>query len=208
LACKTRFETRSRGRKTVILALALCCSACASTPDSGWTPFQLALFNPVQIFSEETDVYGYRMNFLYGNNANFRGADMGMVGYTKSAKGAQFNLFYNEAEEFSGLQAVGLVGNRCMDLEGVQVGTVNTTEGRVRGWQISFLSNEASSLIGGQISGIWNRSKRVVGFQITSLVNETDDLRGLQIGVLNFNRNGFLPFFPFFNFGFGSDTEE
>jgi hypothetical protein len=78
----------------------------------------------------------------------------------------------------------------------------------VRGWQFSAFFNESSSLVGGQVSGIHNRSSRVRGFQISALVNEADDLRGLQIGALNFNRNGILPFFPVFNFGFGSDPKE
>jgi hypothetical protein len=208
LARKTRIDTRPWERTTVILAFTLCCSACSTTPDSGWTPFQAAFFSPLQIFSEETDVHGFRMNFPYGNNANFRGVDLGMVGITKAAKGAQINFFYNEAEEFSGLQLAGLSGNRCTDLDGVQAGTINTAEGRVRGWQFSFISNEASDVTGGQVSGIVNRSRRVVGFQLASLVNETDDLRGLQIGALNFNANGILPFFPIFNFGFGSDPDE
>jgi len=34
------------------------------------------------------------------------------------------------------------------------------------------------------------------------------DLVGLQIGILNFNRSGPLPFFPIFNFGFGESDDE
>lgn len=207
MASKTR-DTRLHKSHAFALAIALCCSACASTPDSGWTHFQAAFFDPLQIFSRETNVSGFRMNLPYGNNATFRGIDLGMVGYTEDAKGAQINFFYNEATKFSGLQLAGMPGNRCEDLEGVQAGAINTTEGRVRGWQFSFFFNEASSLIGGQISGIFNRSRKVDGLQIASLVNEADDLRGIQIGALNFNRNGILPFFPVINIGFGSKAEE
>jgi hypothetical protein len=207
LARKTRIDTRLRGSKTAILGLALCCSACASTLDSGRAPFQAAFANPIQIFSEEMDVYGLRINLPYGNNADFRGVDLGVAGITKSAKGVQSNLFYNQAEQFSGLQLAGVARNLCVDLDGVQAGTINTTEGQVRGWQFAFLSSEAGNVLGGQISGLYNRSRRVVGLQIAALVNEADDLRGLQIGLLNFNANGILPFFPIFNFGFGSDSE-
>jgi hypothetical protein len=236
LARKTRIDTRLRGSKTAILGLALLFFSVPTqadeiepepepvaelepepepepqpepepTLDSGWTPFQAALANPIQIFSEETDVHGLRINLPYGNNADFRGVDLGVAGITKSAKGVQANLFYNEAEGFSGLQLAGIARNLCVDLDGVQVGTINTTEGQVRGWQFAFLASEAGNLLGGQVSGIHNRSRRVVGLQIAALVNEADDLRGLQIGLLNFNRNGILPFFPIFNFGFGSDSE-
>ena len=37
---------------------------------------------------------------------------------------------------------------------------------------------------------------------------QTEYLVGLQIGVLNFNSNGLLPFFPIFNFGFSSASEQ
>ena len=102
LARKTRIDTRFWGSKLAILGLALCCSACASTLDSGWTPFQLALFSPLQTFPEEVDVRGLRTNLLYGDNADFRGVDLGMVGTANSTKGVQSNFFYNEAEDLSG----------------------------------------------------------------------------------------------------------
>jgi len=208
LARKTRIDARFRGREAIVLALALCCSACASTPDSGRTPFQAAFFNPIQIFSEETNVHGFRMNLPYGSNADFRGLDLGMVGVAKNTKGAQINFFYNEAEALSGVQLAGLPGNLCVDLDGVQVGVINTAEGQVRGWQLSFFFNDAGDVKGGQISGLYNRGRNVVGFQAASLVNEAENLRGLQIGALNFNNNGILPVFPVFNFGFWHDTEK
>jgi hypothetical protein len=208
LARKTRIDTWPRGRKALILAFALSCSACASTPDSPWTAFQLGVFNPAQTSSEDTDIHGLRLNLPYGTNTNFRGIDLGMIGVTESGKGAQINFFYNEADQFTGLQLAGLPGNRCVDLGGVQVGATNTTEGRVKGWQLSFFSNEAGDVTGGQVSGIFNRARRVVGLQFAALVNDAEDLRGIQIGALNFNANGVFPFFPIFNFGFGSNPEE
>jgi hypothetical protein len=69
-------------------------------------------------------------------------------------------------------------------------------------------SNSAEDTQGVQLAGLHNRSERIAGIQITSLVNETGDLKGLQIGALNFNRNGVLPFFPIFNFGWASDSDE
>ena len=39
------------------------------------------------------------------------------------------------------------------------------------------------------------------GVQVAGLLNVADDMKGLQLGLLNFNKNGFLPFFPLFNFG-------
>ena len=33
-----------------------------------WTPLQLSLWEPVQLFPEDFDVYGIRLNLAYGSN--------------------------------------------------------------------------------------------------------------------------------------------
>jgi len=53
-----------------------------------------------------------------------------------------------------------------------------------------------------------NFAPRVTGLQIGALVNKADSVAGLQIGLLNINKNGWLPFFPILNFGFGHAEEE
>ena len=52
-----------------------------------------------------------------------------------------------------------------------------------------------------QISPFANVMTKGVGVQIGGLFNVAEDMTGLQIGLLNFNKNGLLPFFPFFNIG-------
>ncbi len=67
---------------------------------------------------------------------------------------------------------------------------------------------------GGQVSRLWGRAKYVQGCQFAfgycntrkmqngpqlAVVNIADHA-ALQFGLLNFNKGGFLPFFPFFNF--------
>ena len=44
------------------------------------------------------------------------------------------------------------------------------------------------------------RAGEMKGLQI-GLLNRARELSGLQLGLLNFNGKGFLPVFPFFNFG-------
>ena len=46
------------------------------------TPAQLALWHPLQVFPEETNVYGLRMDLLYGSNNRVYGADMGLGNQT------------------------------------------------------------------------------------------------------------------------------
>jgi hypothetical protein len=203
----------------LLLAIALLCSACSTT----WTPFQGAIGNPVQLFTESTDVRGLRVNVFYGKNASVYGLDCGgIVNKVEGpVRGVQYG-FVNLAKEFDGLDA-GFVttvegrvrgvqlagfGNGVKELDGLGVGLVNDAKERVRGVQLAGLVNFAGELAGVQLAGFVNRSESVVGVQISSLVNHAEKLVGLQIGLLNFNGSGPLPFFPFFNFGFSGESEE
>lgn len=83
----------------------------------------------------------------------------------------------------------------------------------LRGCQMGIAS-ECAEMSGAQISLLWGRTKRVLGCQYAcgycnaekvqngpqiAVVNIADKA-ALQFGLLNFNKGGFLPFFPFFNF--------
>ena len=78
------------------------------------------------------------------------------------------------------------------------------------------IADECKEITGAQVGILWNRCKRVqngatVSFGYTnvgtlqngcqcSVVNVAREGAALQLGLLNFNPKGFLPFFPFFNF--------
>jgi hypothetical protein len=168
---------------TLIFAIALFCSGCSTT----WTPFQGAILNPAQIFSESTEVRGLRLNVPYGKNASVYGLDVGSVNDVK--------------ERVRGVQLASVV-NLAGNLDGLGVGFANEVEERVRGVQLAGFVNLAGKLAGVQLAGILNRSESVVGVQIGGLANDAEKLVGLQIGLLNFNKSGPFPFLPFFNFGF------
>lgn len=189
------------------LAVAVLCSACASAPSRGWTPIQSGLYNPVQLFSEDTDVHGLRLSLPYTRNTDLYGIDLGVASETESVTGIQANFLYNGAVEATGLQMT-FFENASTDATGFQLSGVNLVEDSFTGLQLGVFVNSTAEVKGVQLAGLHNRSERVVGLQITSLVNETDDLKGLQIGALNFNRNGLLPFFPVFNFGWGSESDD
>ena len=67
--------------------------------------------------------------------------------------------------------------------------------------QTAAIYNHAGEATGLQLAAALNRTERMRGLQI-ALVNWTDDLDGVQIGLININRNGWIPFLPLFNFGF------
>jgi hypothetical protein len=218
-------------------AVAMLCSACSSAPSHGWTPIQGAIFDSVQIFSEDTDVYGLKVNVPYGRTTSMYGIDAGLVGFVGTLDGMQLNWFWSEAQDINGIQFGGLPGNRAVNLNGLEIGAVNIVEGRVNGVQLAPVMNEADHLVGVQFAGISNRSQQVLGIQIAPLVNDAESLTGVQVGIMNFapratgvqigalvnkadsvaglqigllniNKNGWLPFFPILNFGFGHAQEE
>ena len=72
----------------------------------------------------------------------------------------------------------------------------------IRGLRVNVLYGKNASLYGLDVA-LWNEvEEHVTGVQIGGIVNEAEELVGLQIGLLNFNKSGPLPFFPILNFGF------
>ena len=97
----------------------------------------------------------------------------------------------------------------------------DNTQRDFRGCLLGFAS-EVKTVTGAQISVIMSKAEAVksgcqfaIGYsRATTLRNgcqlaffNRSDCAALQFGLLNFNKDGFLPFFPFFNFskrGFGA----
>jgi len=169
----------------VILSLLPMGTAVRAHAESGQgKPINLALFNPVQIVPETEDVNGLRLSLLYGKNRNMTGLDVSLVGVNSGL--------------FQGVQ-LGLVSWVEGDVTGLQWATVGQTHGTMNGVQLG-LYNGATTLEGFQWGAI-NMTDDAHGLQL-ALLNWTETLHGLQIGLLNFAKNGFLPFFPIFNFNF------
>lgn len=136
-------------------------------------PIQLALFNPIQIFNENTSITGLRISLLYGKNATVSGLDWGLVNHTTSgvSKGVQFGL-------------VGLVEANYV---GWQDNGVNITEEKFEGLQL----------------GIVNYAGTVSGVQIGLVNYASNMTKGLQIGLVNIiKQGGQFPFFPIVNWAF------
>ncbi len=136
-------------------------------------PIQLALFNPVQIFNENTSITGLRISLLYGKNARVSGLDWGLVNHITSgvSKGVQF----------------GLVGIVEADYMGWQDNGVNITEGKFEGLQW----------------GVVNYAGTVSGVQIGLVNYAANMTKGLQIGLINIiKQGGQFPVFPIGNWAF------
>lgn len=155
-----------------------------------WTPFQLSLVKPVQLFPEETKVEGLRLNLIYGVNKDVTGLDLGIVNeVTGTTKGVQ--------------AAYMLGGNISHDLYGAQVvygfGGVNVASGEANGLQIAGIFggvNWVEEFNGVQLSGVLggiNKAANLTGLQVTVAfggINKASDVSGMQIagilGGLNF----------------------
>ncbi len=186
-------------------SLALATTA-ALSPAKAEAVFQFGFFAPnLQLVDATEDVRGLRINFVYGENADVSGADLGIVNRTTgdfagfgwapganlvegSAAGVQWSWLYSHTEgEFTGWQS-GLVSRiGGADSSGLQSGWVNLNEIDFTGVQIG-LFNKADTLKGLQL-GFINWAERLDG--------------GLQIGLVNYAANSDLyPVLPLVNWQF------
>lgn len=116
------------------------------------TGLQLSLFAPAQIFPENYDVSGFRLNLIYGKNSNLRGFDLGLANHiTGQAEGFQLGLgnmagdmgglqlgLYNAISTSEGVCQLGIV-NMARDIRGCQIGIFNMCD-TINGVQIGLLN--------------------------------------------------------------------
>ena len=127
----------------IVLAIALLCSACSTT----WTPLQGAMFNPAQIFSEDIEVRGLRVNALYGKNASVDGLDVGLMNEVEGrVRGVQLAGAANFARKLAGVQLAGIF-NRSESVVGVQIGGIVNRAEALAGLQIGLLNFNRSGLL-------------------------------------------------------------
>ena len=102
------------------------------------TPLQIALFYPVQIYNDKTNVRGLKINIVHGLNHSVYGLDAGVINEVSHViLGIQAGLI-NKNETIIGVQA-GLV-NSSKKVGGLQVGLVNSTD-NMFGLQVGLLNS-------------------------------------------------------------------
>lgn len=141
------------------------------------------------------------------------------IGGTLTLRGVQAATIYNCARRVYGVQAAGIANVAQEKVTGAQMALIvnaakNAVNGRhepveVTGLQAAIVGNFGVTRVQGvQVAGIANNAKEgIEGLQVGGLVNSTRNLSGVQIGLLNFNKGGLLPFFPLINIGFGVEAE-
>jgi energy-coupling factor transporter transmembrane protein EcfT len=136
-------------------------------------PIQVALVTPVQIFPEDDQISGLRLNLLYGRNSTVTGLDMGFVNHTTAglSKGVQLGFLNMTETDFMGWQH-GWANVTQGDFEGFQWGFFNYAK-FANGLQLGFV-NYAESMKGLQI-GLVNIIKQGGAFPVFPIVNWTFD---------------------------------
>ncbi len=132
-------------------------------------PVNLALFNPVQVFPENTTIGGVRINLIYGKNIEMSGFDWGLVNHvgTGGCTGVQWGLGNICDGNFGGWQS-GFINLSNKNVEGFQWGFYNTGD-YVNGFQLGFI-NSAQTMKGLQI-GLVNIIKKGGQFPVFPIVN-------------------------------------
>ena len=101
-----------------------------------WRPFQIAIFNPVQIFNAKTTIKGFRLNLPYGRNKEVYGIDLGFVNRVdENFSSWQMGFVNLVGGRSSGLQ-MGLY-NSSKELKGIQLGLLNTAR-EMKGLQLGL----------------------------------------------------------------------
>jgi hypothetical protein len=157
-----------------------------TTPEPAhFSPLMFSLIAPAQVPSPDWDVYGLRINVIYGACRDLYGLDVGLVNHVKgTTKALQVGAIANISDgPAMGFQA-GLVNTAGSMLSGLQIGAVN-------------YAKRASVL---QI-GAFNGADHVDGLQI-GVINVTRTMLGVQIGLVNVIQDNDMPFVPVINFYF------
>jgi hypothetical protein len=166
-------------------------------------PFQITLFNPIQLYADTNSVQGLRLNLIYGSNVNVTGVDIGLINHVQgNLSGEQIGIC-----NVVGGDVVGAQGGICNvvygDVYGAQSSLINFVGGNLSGVQSSYLGNQVAGHVKGfQISCLYNHAESVTGLQYAAfnhtysmcglqlgLINYTDDLYGIQIGLINIQTN-------------------
>lgn len=145
-----------------------------------WTPFQLSLFCPIQLYNYNYAVKGIRTGLIYSDNHYISGIDFGAVNFSETMEGLQVGLANDTSKEGWGLQAA-VFGCKAEKFTGMQVGFLfSAVERTMRGAQFSILTNITT-----QERTVETYPAKVEGIQAAALYNKADVCEGVQIGILN-----------------------
>ena len=180
--------------KRMILSLFLL--ICANVA-SAETPFQFAA--PNHQSPQDPDVNGVRFSILHGKNQSVRGLDLGLLSLSETSNLSGVSLVLGMGKvtgEMSGGAAISLINvhtGRDTGLNAAFINRINAAESAVNVGFVNIADGATMVDVGGL--NVSSRSTAQLGF-----INITKEITGFQFGFVNIAENGFLPWFPIFNF--------
>ncbi len=164
---------------------------------SAETAFQFAAPN-VQA-PEDPDVNGVRFSILHGRNQSVRGLDLGLLSLSETSNLSGLSLVLGISKvsgEMSGGAAISLINFHTGSDTGLNAAFVNRINSAENALNVGFLNiADGATLVDVGGLNVSERSVVQVGF-----INVTKEITSFQFGFLNIAENGFLPWFPIFNF--------
>ncbi len=190
--------------------------------------FGIGFFSPAQLPDEETEIKVFRFSTIYTYNKAVNGLDLGLICYSGNANGFQaawsnhtsgimngltIGLFNIAEVEMNGMQ-LGIYNRGGSDSEdniasksassvGTQWGWANCADAVFTGFQFGITNVSTTLFKGLQIGGVniaQEPDKKFEEFQSKKFKKNKGKNSCLQIGLVNFNPNGFLPVTLLVNF--------
>lgn len=172
---------------SAVAAGAACARDLYSSEEHPGTPIEICLADPISLPQSNWNVFGLRLNLLFGQSFAVYGLDLGLAGRCRNkfvGLAAQTcNWIENDmtGAQFGGLANV-VKGNTC----GLQVGGLaNCDHGSFIGLQAAFL-NYDGALGGVQLGAVnWNKSVSA-GAQIGVANIDVNEFHGFSLGAINY----------------------
>ncbi len=154
---------------------------------------------PNRNFPEDESVNGMRLSFLWGNNQETSGFDLGLfsVSQTQTRSGLALiggvSRVTGNTDGAANFSFMNYHSGRDQGLNAAFINMVNNTEDAFNLGFVQIAQGRTSVDLGGL--NISKQSDVQIGF-----INITDQIDGFQFGFINMAENGFFKFFPIFNY--------
>jgi len=117
----------------------LFCISYKKAHSNPYTILQISVFDPLQLFNSDHDVFGLRLNGLYGESRTVFGLDLGYLNKSENNYGLQFGFGNIIAKNFVGFQ-FGYILNSTNTFSGFQMGAFNQVKEVGEGIQIGLFN--------------------------------------------------------------------
>jgi hypothetical protein len=147
----------------------------------------------------DPNVNGMRFSLLHGKNESVRGFDFGLLSLSETVKLSGFSLVLGVGKvtgDMSGGAAFSLINIHTGTDRGLNAAFINKINQAGDAVTVGFV-NIADGTTGVDVGGVnvSEASNVQVGF-----INFTKTITSFQFGFVNIAENGFMPWFPIFNF--------